>query len=132
MGEALQTNLNDAKNTSINRQLTFLSFLCSLKQLLNDFSSKFHTILQTTHSPHLALFIHSLLADESEMSNSIQTAKQIQKMKFQRQGEIKERIYCVSLIPLVNPEESGQSCLWMMVERGILMAECHPPAWAHS
>lgn len=82
MEEALQTNLQDADNTSINMQLTFLSFLCCLKQLLNDFSSKFHTILQTTHSAHLALFIHSLLADVSEMSNSIQIAKQIHKMKF--------------------------------------------------
>lgn len=75
MGEALQIDLKDAENTSINMQLNFISFLCYLKQLLNDFPGKFHTTLQTTHSAHLALFIHSLLADVSEMSNSIQIAK---------------------------------------------------------
>lgn len=75
MGEALQTEMKSAENTSINMQLTFLSFLCCFKQLLNDSSSKFCIILQTTHSAHLALFINSLLADVSEMSNSIQIEK---------------------------------------------------------
>lgn len=75
-------DLKAADTTSINMQPTFLSFLCCLKQLLNDFSSKFHTILQTTHSAHLTLFIHSLLTEVVEINNSICTAKQIYKMKF--------------------------------------------------
>lgn len=84
MGEPLQTDLKGAEDTSINMQQTLPSFLCCLKQLLNDFSSKFHTILQTTHSAHLALFIHSLLADVSEMSNSIQIAKKYIKWNSKR------------------------------------------------
>lgn len=91
------TDLKAADTISINMQLSFHSFLCCLKQLLNNLSSKFHTILQTTHSAHLTSFIHCSLTKVAEMNNSICIEKQTHKMSFYRKGK-KECCSCVFLI----------------------------------